>query len=313
MAQLNCSMADVKVELWIDDPVKRVLKRTYFDTLRELGVSTIAVMVDDSRKGWKSRYSTATIVELAQLCEEYAIDLALTDWPYPDKNDIDKMVAEMTELILAAGPGIGEWEDDMEHNWLRKRVRGFPNIDKAGDYWLEKKQLAIAEIEASDAFSQHEDRVLNSLTTYTAHTENGRASDVAPHVDLLFPQAYSVRNRAKKNKQTGKYDVPWVVPEKHSYGPGNMQRVTLDRTLLIEGIDDGHPELGCGLAAYDQKGWPMGAEAAMALAVDVAVGEFNVKRLRYWSSKWVLGVKSQHNEPVRRFLRALKETRELQA
>lgn len=311
--QLMCSLADVKIELWIDDPIKRVLSTEYFDALRDHGVDTIAVMVDASQQGWNPKYSTKTIVELAQLCKDYGIELALTDWPYPDKKQIDEMIRQMTDLILAAGPMVGEWEDDMEFNWTRRKVKGFKNIDEAGDHWLERKGIAIREIEDSAAFSEHEDRVLNSLTTFTAHTENGRASDVAPYVDLLFPQAYSVRNRAKKNPETGRYDIPWQVPERHTYGPGNMQRHTLDRTMMISGIDDGHPEMGCGLAAYDQNGWPMGALNAMAMAVDVSVGEYNVKRLRYWSSKWVIGVRSKKNQSASRFLKLLKETRALQS
>jgi len=124
---------------------------------------------------------------------------------------------------------------------------------------------------------------------------------VAPHMDRLCVQAYSVRNRTKKNLATGKYDVPWAVPWTHTYGPGRMQVHTLDRTSLVPG----DPKIVAGLAAYDQK-WPTHlAHTALSMAYDAAISHEHVEvvAVRYWSSKWVLGVRN--NRYASKFLKSL--------
>ena len=169
-------------------------------------------------------------------------------------------------------------ESDLEGNWLRSRVKGFPNIDKAGDALVEAKLRIVAKRPGSRF----------ETTTYTAHAENGSGADVAPHAHRVFGQAYSVRERNKRNPETGKYDVPWDVPWDHTYGPAKMQKHTLDKSLEIPGIEDGVPDLGCGLAAYDQK-WPgRMAEEAMRVAYDAAL-LYNPAEIRWWSFKWVFG------------------------
>jgi hypothetical protein len=311
-----CDLSKAEIELWIDDPVSKVTTPAYFDLLDAHGVDGIAVMVDDSPRPWDPKYSLKRIEKLGKLCgtRERKKNLALTDWPYPDKTVINAMCKGMERLIIATGLEEVEWEDDTEHNWTGRMVRGFrpmvikgrrrSALDLAGDYWLLKKIETIARLKA-----KHGIVVRSSQTTFTSHTENGRAADLAPEMDMLINQAYAVRHRNKRNPRTGKYDVRWVVPETHVYGPGNMVKYTLDRTLLVPGIDDGHPELACGLAIYDQGRWPMGPDAAVILCVDVAVGAFDVRIIRFWSSKWAVGIKSSKSPYGKRILKTLAKAR----
>ena len=79
------------------------------------------------------------------------------------------------------------------------------------------------------------------LTTYPFHKENGEQAKVAPHMDRVFPQAYSVANRQDKA-------VTWDERE----GPGKLQRFSAARAAGIARVHANKPELGMGLPAYDQ-------------------------------------------------------------
>lgn len=303
---LTCDLNHVSMELWVDDPQSTVATQAYFDDLLYHGIDLIAVMVDNHARAWKPLWSFKRMEKLGELCWDNAIELALTCWPWPDKQVIRELTKGMTDLIRAAGPAAVEWEDDMEANWLNNAVRGFraregrSPIDLAGDYWIDAKEEAIARID-----EEREPELRSSMTTFTAHTENGRAADIAPYYDLLIPQAYAVRHRRFRGKNR-------KVPQSHTYGPGRMVEHTLDRTRII--IDstfderDHMIELGCGHALYDQR-WPMGPEAAMALNLDIAVGEYGCRRNRCWSSKWAIGKMKHKTRYAGNFLRSVAEAR----
>lgn len=254
--------------LWLDDPPKVVLREVYFDQLVALGVRVVAVMIDTSRRGWDPKWSVGQLNELRQLALSRDIEVVLTCWPEPDPEDIDAMVKDLPRLLVAAGASA--LEIDTERNWRHDRVRnvrrqvGRSSLDLAGDHLVAGLSRVRAQLD-----------VRLELTTFTSHTENGRSADVAPHMDRLVPQAYSVRERNGK-----------LIPWSHSYGPGGMQRFTIDRTLLIEG-----PKLSVGLAAYDQA-WPgHTAHEAMEIAWLAALA-YDPMEIRFWSSKWVLGVRA---------------------
>lgn len=314
--KLTCDLSNVEIELWIDDPARRVLTPRYFRELDDHGINGIAVMVDDSPRAWAPKYSLKRMEKLGQLCYDFGINLALTDWPYPDKAVCNAMVKGMEKMIIATGLDYVEWEDDTEFNWKPRMIRGFRTrvvsgvrrsaLDLAGDYWMNKKRESIARLKDKYGIT-----VISGLSTFTSHTENGRAADLAPEMDRITNQAYAVRHRNRKNPKTGKYNLKWTVPEDHAYGPGNMVKYTLGRSLLIPGMEDGKPELCAGLALYDQGSWPMGPDAAVMLCVDVAVGEFGVKIIRFWSSKWAIGIKSKKSPYGRRILKTLAKARGL--
>lgn len=268
-------MAEVKqrpvLELWIDDAPSTVLKPSYFDALQATGFSTIAVMVDTAKGGWDPIWSAKNLEALRRLADARKIGIVLTTWPDPVRQYLDDMSKGMDALLQASG-AVG-WEVDTEFNWKPEKVRGFKAqpkrtaLDLAGDYLVDVM---------TEAKSTH--GVRRELTTFTSHTENGRAADVAPQMDLLLVQAYSIR------KRPGGQIIEWG----HTYAPGNMQKFTLDRTMLVPGVKEGKVEVGIGQAAWDQT-WPGHTPTeAMNIAFKTAV-TYGVRRTRFWSSKWVVG------------------------
>jgi len=120
------------------------------------------------------------------------------------------------------------------------------------------------------------------LTTFAEHVENGRMADVAPHMDRLKVQAYSIRSR--KNADGTEFLVPWD----HTYGPGNMQKFTLDRTMMVPRFRDRGmlPEIGYGMALWSQQ-WPGHTPAeAMTKALEMAL-RYDITCICGWSSKHV--------------------------
>lgn len=270
----------INLGLWIDDPAKMVCTKKYVNKLKQLHIDHVAVMIDDSPRRWKPTWKVSDLARLNKLLGDANIGLVLTGWPYPDAQVIDNMREWFIENIPKIGP-IEGIECDLEFNWKsgkRPKNGQIPNMDKAGDYLL----AALEEVRALTGVE-----TVLEMTTFGQHTENGATADVAPHVDRLMVQSYSVASRKRKDKRGRTYT--WKVPWDHTYGPGNMQKFTLDRTMLVSGIDDGHPEVGVGLAAWNQKWKGYKRDEAMDLALFTAL-EMGVTWIRYWSSKWVIGV-----------------------
>lgn len=279
------SIEPVTIGCWVDDDV-RIKKPESFERMSAAGISAIALMLDTSKKGWDPMYAAHEIEAIARLADDHDMEIIFTTWPFPDKGNIDVMCDAVGEWLASIAPEvIRAFEVDAEFNWKPRFVRGFDNIDKAGDYLVKKMDEAVAATGAR-----------KELTTFTSHTENGRAADVAPHMDRVLGQAHSVRHR-KKSDGSG-----WRIPWTHSYGPGRMQKLTLDRSLRIPGMLE-TIELGCGLAAYDQE-WPRHRpEEAMKVAYDAAIG-YGCREIRYWSFKWIFGHLS--NTYAERFLQSAR-------
>jgi hypothetical protein len=274
-------MTKPSIGLWIDDPPKLVNDPAYWKKLKEHGVSTAAVMLETVRGGFDPVYSLKQIKSLGELARAQDIELVLTVWPEPRKQYLEDLDARIGVYLEESGAAALEF--DAESNWTRGKVEGYPNLDRAGDAFVEVFQRICGKID-----------VRTELTTFTMHTENSRSADVAPHVDRLLPQAYSVRHR---NGPKGDYEVPWD----DNYGPGPMQKLTLDRALTVKGAPV-KPKVSCGLAAYDQV-WPgKKGEDAMLAAYEAAL-KYDPVEIRLWSSKWVLGVKA--NGYAARFLLSL--------
>lgn len=272
---------------WVDDEV-RIQKPEYFERMAEAGLSSISLMLDTSKKAWDPVYNHEAIERIVKLAEAHCFEVVLTTWPFPDKTVIDPMCAAVRKWLSIAPEVTRAFEVDAEFNWKPRFVRGFDSLDAAGDYLVKSMDEAVADTKAR-----------KELTTFTSHTENGRAADVAPYMDRLLGQAYSVRHRRKTDGSD------WLIPWGHSYGPGAMQRWTLDRTLTVPGVLE-TIELGCGLAAYDQEWAGHRAEDALRLAYDTAL-VYGCREIRYWSFKWIFGHLS--NKYAERFLRKVAADR----
>lgn len=262
-----------QIGLWIDDPLRKVLQPSYWDSVVEHNVQVAALMIEDVGKGFDLSYKVDSLVLIRNMAFARDIELVLTTWPEPRRRYMEEFRQEIPKLLEASGASALEF--DTEGNWKKNRVRGFKNLTSAGEH-LVKMVKGISR----------ESAVRLELTTYPYHVENSRAAELAPHVHRLLPQAYSVRNRS-----TGK--VPWDT----RFAPGGMQCLTLDRARQVG------PKLSCGLAAYDQT-WPKhSGEEAMRTAWEAAM-KYNPLEIRFWSSKWVLGIR--RNGYASRFLKSLK-------
>lgn len=295
-------LKDVSLGLWIDDPPKVVLEPDYIQQIVDCNIDCVAVMIDRMDRKWQSIWTAQQLEKLLKLLDYFCIDVVLTTWPYPDKLQIDAMAKDI-EVLLSVGP-ISGWEADLEFNWKSSKVRGFHAmvlgatrkgaLDLAGDYFVERAKETCAKTDARF-----------EITTFSQHTENGSKADVAPHADTLIVQCYSATPRKRRNPNTGKLEN-WQVPWGHLYGPGRMQRFSLERTLTIPGIEDGKPDLGCGLAAFGQRFHGHTPEEAMYVALEEAV-RLGVVDVRWWSSKHVIGVKK--NPYAALFLQSLRKWR----
>ncbi len=269
--------------VWIDDSVHDVLQPKFWDTLVAHKFTTGALMLEGLGHGFDPSYSEDMLGKLGALARERDCEFVLTCWPEPKAQYLIDFEAKIGALLTAAGAAA--LESDLEGNWLPGEVKGFPNIDKAGDELVQVYGDVLGRIDCRA-----------ELTTYPFHPENNKSADVAPHVDVLLPQAYSVYKRKVKGADTPQ---DWDG----NYGPGHMQTLTLDKAKLVHGTNTpGGPVLSCGLAAYDQV-WPgRKGEDAMRVAYDAAM-LYAPREIRWWSSKWIFGHLS--NGYASRFFKSL--------
>jgi len=294
MTAATCGVEGVKIGVWVDDTPSRVARAAYFDALQRHNIDLIDIMIDTVRPGWDPKFDAKMLDRIGKLAEQRSIDVALTVWPEPVKKTIDDMVKHVPALIEAARAA--ELCSDTESNYTPRRTKGFKPkdgrtaFDLAGDYLVD----GLREIK-----SRFNPPITISQSTFTAHGENGRAADVAPHMDMLVNQAYGVRHRTRSDRSE------WLIPWDHAYGPGRMVHTTLDRSEQVPGVLEGKIRIAAGLAAYDQS-WPgKSVAAAMSASLNAAVGR-GVSEVRYWSSKWIVGAKASSNEAVARFMRSLR-------
>lgn len=256
--------------LWIDDSPKLISTPAYWDSVKAHGFDTAALMLEGVGNGFDPKYSLGLLEKVRTMAFEREIETVCTVWPEPSLKYMSQLEEKIGRYLEAAGAVA--LEADLESNWLESKVKGkgFPNLDKAGDAlvlgWERIKQKCDVRME---------------LTTFPGHVENAKSADVAPDVDRVYTQAYSVRNRTKGA-------VQWDT----TYAPGKMQVHAMERALKIRGVGDPNgPLICCGLAAYDQT-WPGHTpQEAMQIAWDAAL-KYNPMEIRIWSSKWVLGFRA---------------------
>jgi hypothetical protein len=274
------AQTEPQLGMWVDDSPSVALSESYFDKLMSLGLSTLAIMVHRSTAGsetsWRPRWSVSQLEQLRVLAEPRKISLVVTTWPLPSRALLSSFARELPPLMAAAG-AVG-LEVDTEGNWLESRLDGYADMDEAARALVDM----LREVAAPSGARLE-------LTTYPFHAENGAKAKVAPHMDRLFPQAYSVANRQNK-------EVDWNERE----GPGQLQTFSAARARSIARVAEGATKLGMGLAAYDQNFTGHTPIEALTLALDSA-RKAGVVEVRYWSSKWIIG-HMRDDSPVDQFL-----------
>jgi len=199
----------VVVGAWIDDPVHDAKKAAFADHLKRMHITRAALMINKSNTRqsdvpWSLRWKREDLEEVASLYRARGISCLATCWPRPSRSQIDTMLADMTWVLPLIGARA--FEVDTEGNWTTKFLDGFSNMKQAAEY-LYAGMRAVAGPEAE-----------LELTTYTYHTENSKTAVLAPLMDRLLPQAYSVRHRSRGT-------VDWTG----SLGPGKHQTLAVNR------------------------------------------------------------------------------------
>lgn len=202
---------DVTVGAWIDDPIGAVKRPEYVARLRGMHISAAALMMNHANTmrhhaPWSLRWDDDDLKAVADVFDLAGIEVICTTWPRPSKNQIDAMCEDMNRLLPLCNAVA--FEVDTEANWTRRFLDGFSSMEDAAEY------LAMQMRAASDG------RRLE-LTTYTYHQENSKRASLAPKMDRLLPQAYSVRHR-----DSG------LVSYIDALGPGRHQRLALGRARL---------------------------------------------------------------------------------
>jgi hypothetical protein len=281
-----------------------VLTSEFFEWFaEELRFDMMAIMIDDSDTAVDFSWSPTDVERILKLADPYAIEIGLTTWPYPIKEQLDLMKTKMTEL-LSVGP-VAEWETDQEFNWIEDNVEGFENVgvrgfstrtpyNAAGDYLVNIKEEVCLIQNARDA-----------LTTFPYHRESSARADTAGEGDLVVVQAYSVDSRNGK-----------PIHFDHRFGPGRMQTFALDRALTIPGVAKERVGLGIGHAAWSQDDFSRKVDGtwriedpvvAMRVAFETALN-YPVPPVdhRWWSAKFCYPKSYRYNGYADAFLRTLR-------
>ena len=253
------------IGLWIVCPPRRVLGPGYIEELKDLGISTAAIMVETSNPELDVRWTPEQIGRACELCRAADIEVVLSVWPMPSREYLEELAPWLESVVPLGVAGV---ECDLEHLWAPSRLHGFTSLTEAAAYLL----LRLHSLR-----DRHDVRL--EVTTHPWHSESSPRALVAPHVDRLVEQAYSIRERP---------DGTLVAWDSRTLGPGHHQRWAIEDARLVPSIAAGHPNLSLGLAAWSQV-WPDHApREAMRLAYDAAL-ECEPAEVRYWSSAFVLG------------------------
>jgi len=197
------------VGAWIDDPVSVATSTSFVARLIAMQVSRAALMINRSNTRaddvpWSLRWSEQELRKISNLYRSRNIDIACTTWPRPSRSQIDAMCEDMAWVLQVTGSST--FEVDTEGNWKPQCLQGFGSMQAASEYLASR----MRELVGFDGTLE--------LTTYTYHTENSSKAVLAPLMDRLLQQAYSVRHR-------GNQTVGWD----DSLGPGRHQTLAITR------------------------------------------------------------------------------------
>ena len=291
-------LTNVSLGAWCDLPKNLVLTPEFFDWYaNELRFDLLPIMIDDADPAVEFSWSEKDVEKALKLADPYAIEIGLTTWPYPVPDLLAQMEAKM-DALLGVGP-VAEWETDQEFNFQDDDVQGYPNLVVASDA-LVKIKIKLCQ--------KHGCR--NVVTTFTYHVENSARSLTIPRADRAAIQAYATDERNGKR-------VTW----RHRLGPGNMQKLTLDRTMQIPGVKEGDVELCVGHAAWNQDGftekrkvvvdgktverWVPVPEKAMRVSFEASL-PYNPVAHNWWSLKFIYPKSRRFNTYAEAFLKTLR-------
>lgn len=290
--QLKAALATVPLGIWNDIPKHLFLTEEFFAWYAEtLGFDFIQTMIDASDPDPAYMYSPSDIEKLVKLAGPYAISNGLVTWPYPSRTHLDLMKIKMDALLAAGGGYISEWETDQEGNWKSAIANGFTKqgqrtqYDLAGDYLVNIKEELC-----------HKHECLSTITTLTEHMENSPRADTTPFMDLERVQAYAI------SKRDG-LAVLW----NSKFGPGRMQKWTIEKAMTIPAIKNGQVKLSVGHAAWMQKFEPPHTPLeAMEVSLRAAM-VYNPTDHCWWSLKFVYPKSKFFNGYALDFLRSLRD------
>jgi hypothetical protein len=255
---------------WVDSRKEDVLQPFWWSRFREYGFSTASIMVETTRAGLDEKWKDHELAQAGILARAADVELVLCFWPEPDTEylaELERRAPALCDLSGAAAVDL-----DAEGNWVRSKLKGFVNLEAA----------AVALEGLVRRWARTRDIRLE-LSTYPFHSENSYKAVLAPRVDRIYPQAYSV---AKRKDGTG---IEAAVPWDDRFGPGQMQHLTLERAKQVPGVGmPAGPVVCIGLAAYDQRFAGHSPEEAMEVAYETAKG-YNPLEVRYWSTKHIWG------------------------
>ena len=200
---------DVIIGAWVDDPVRTAKSEAFVEALLARQVRHAALMINRSNTRandvpWALRWTPEDLREIAALYARYGVDIIATCWPRPSKAQIDAMLIDMAWILPTLNSQT--FEVDTESNWSSKFLAGFTSMRQAAEYLRDGMRALVGA-----------DGTLE-LTTFTYHVENSKDAVLAPLMDRLLPQAYSVRHRGN---DTVDFDGP--------LGPGRHQELAIGR------------------------------------------------------------------------------------
>ena len=200
---------DIIVGAWVDDPVRNAKSEGFADRLQRMHITRAAIMINKSNTTssdmpWHLRWDKDDLEDIARVYAARGIDMVATCWPRPSKRQIDAMCDDMAWILPALRSKV--FEVDTEGNWAKRFLEGFSSMKKASKYLAAR----MRELVGDDGEIE--------LTTYTYHPENSSKAVLAPLMDRLLPQAYSVRHRSNET-------VEWD----DSLGPGRHQTLAISR------------------------------------------------------------------------------------
>lgn len=251
----------MKVSIWGDvgglDTTANL--QAHLDAVEELLPWRFNVMINDiSDKRFRCRWSMGALTEWVRGLQALGVTVGFTSWVYPQRDYIEALVREMPRLMETLG--VSRVEFDVEGNWKKKHLVGYPSLEKAADALFGPL---------------HEEGVVCEMgaTTYTAMVDD--IPEVLSWVDEVTVQAYSC---------AGKPECVWGG----RWGPSWHQETSI---LMARKAMEGGPEgqrLVVGLPAWDQKWDGHSREEALDLEW-WAVEGMGVDEVRLWSWAWLVG------------------------
>jgi len=285
-------MRPINRGLWVSNRPGAVLKRGFLERVKEIGFTTVAVMVDTMRPGWDPQWTDDEVLELGLRCHQLGLELVITVWPDPNRERIDRMIADL-ERWAEAGLIFSALEVDVEGGWYVRdpstgRKRRHPLYDELADYLMDRL------LEFGDAPMVN---VRIEITTHTGHYELTAGAKIATRARRVCVQAYTLRYGNGRTYQ-------WSDPTR---GPGRGQRRAVELFERVVEVDEEPPELTMGLAAWNQ-GFPGHTIAeAMQEAWDAAVATHPVE-IRYWDSRNLFAQDPEHIDEAEEMQAWMEET-----